>query len=112
VKATLDDARARGFQHPNCRHSVRTYLPGVTQLPDGPTADPDGDKARQRQRAIERAIRRWKEREAASLDPVATAAARAKVRTWQGEMRGHLKANPSLKRLRYREEIGGGNTPR
>jgi hypothetical protein len=112
VKATLDAARAAGFQHPNCRHSVRTYLPGVTRLPDRPTADPDGDAARQRQRAIERTIRRWKERETAALDPTAAATARARVRLWQSQMREHLAANPTLKRLPYREQIGAGNTPR
>lgn len=111
VKATLESARSAGFQHPNCRHSVRAFLPGVTKLPPQPTADPKGDDARQRQRAIERAIRRWKEREAAALDPAGAASARARVRLWQGQMRDHLAANPSLKRLSYREQIGAGNLP-
>jgi GNAT superfamily N-acetyltransferase len=112
VKATLAGARAAGFQHPNCRHSVRAYLPGVTQLPKGPTADPSGDVARRRQRDIERQIRRWKEREAAALTPEGKGAARAKVKGWQGAMREHLAANPKLKRLPYREQIGAGNMPR
>jgi hypothetical protein len=111
IKATLDEARSKGFQHPNCRHGVRSYLPGVTRKPKRPTADPDGDKARQRQRAIEREIRKWKERELGALDPVAKATAAAKVRTWQTTMRDHLKANPALKRLPYREQIGAGNLP-
>ena len=111
VVATLDGARARGFQHPNCRHSVRAYLPGVTRLPEPPTEDPEGDEARQRQRAIERAIRRWKEREQAAFDPSAAAEARKRVRLWQGKMRDHLAANPQLKRLPYREQIGAGNLP-
>ncbi|KOX45282.1 phage minor capsid protein [Streptomyces purpurogeneiscleroticus] len=112
VRATLDDARSWGFQHPNCRHSVRSYLPGITRLPRQPTADPDGDAARQRQRAIERAIRRWKERELAALTPAAAAQARARVVLWQGQMRQHLAANPTLKRLSYREQIGAGSAPR
>jgi len=112
VKATLEAARAAGLFHPNCRHSARAYLPGVTKLPPQPTADPEGDLARQRQRAIERNIRRWKEREAAALTPEARAGAKARVRKWQNAMRQHLANNPALKRLSYREQIGAGNLPR
>jgi hypothetical protein len=111
IRATVEAARRNGFQHPNCRHSLRAYLPGVTKLPPQPTADPEGDLARQRQRAIERNIRRWKEREQAALTPEAKAGAKARVRKWQNAMRDHLKANPALKRLTYREQIGGGNLP-
>lgn len=111
VKATLEAARAAGFQHPNCRHSVRAYMPGITKLPRQPTADPEGDKARQQQRYLERGIRRWKERETAALTPEARAQARAKVRAWQAAMRQHLADNPALKRLSYREQIGAGNIP-
>lgn len=111
VTATLDDARSRGFQHPNCRHAVRSYLPGVTRRPAGPTADPEGDDARQRQRYIERQIRKYKERGLGALDPVAGQAAQARVRAWQARMRQHLDEHPDLKRLRYREQIGAGNLP-
>lgn len=111
IRATMEAARAAGFQHPNCRHGVRAYLPGVTKLPRQPTADPAGDLARQRQRTIERNIRRWKEREKAALTPEAKAGARARVKLWQNAMRQHLKANTALKRLSYREQIGGGNLP-
>ncbi|GII84587.1 hypothetical protein Ssi03_25770 [Sphaerisporangium siamense] len=107
---TLDGARAKGFQHPNCRHSVSAYLPGLTkQLRD--TADPQGDQARQRQREIERQIRKFKERAGTALTPEGKKAANAKVRQWQGELRNHLAAHPDLKRLRYREQPGAGNTP-
>jgi hypothetical protein len=103
---------ANGIVVHNCRHSARAYLPGVTKLPEQPTADPEGDLARQRQRAIERNIRRWKEREASALTPEAKAGAKARVRKWQSAMRQHLADNPALKRLSYREAIGGGNLPR
>lgn len=112
VVATLPGARLAGLFHPNCRHSVSAYLPGVTRVPSGPTADPEGDAARQRQREIERAIRRWKVRDAGALDPDAGKAARVKVRLWQGALREHLAANPTLKRLPYREQIGAGNIPK
>ncbi|GII63555.1 hypothetical protein Skr01_36400 [Sphaerisporangium krabiense] len=110
VVDTLDGARAKGFQHPNCRHSVSAYLPGLTkQLRD--TADPQGDQARQRQREIERQIRKHKERANTALTPEGKKAANAKVRQWQAELRDHLAAHPDLKRLRYREQPGAGNTP-
>jgi hypothetical protein len=111
VKATLPEAMAAGLFHPNCRHSASAYLPGLTKLPEGPTEDPEGDKARQRQRALEREIRKHKERSAAALTPEGKQAADARVRDWQKELRNHLAAHPDLKRLSYRERIGAGNIP-
>ncbi|MEU4777475.1 phage minor capsid protein [Micromonospora sp. NPDC023633] len=112
IAGTVDEARADGLMHPNCTHSLRAYLPGATRRPSRPTANPAGYEAKDRQRAIERQIRRWKEREAGALDDVGKATAAAKVRQWQGEMRAHLAANPELKRLPYREQVGAGNLPR
>ncbi|MEV7011556.1 phage minor capsid protein [Streptosporangium sp. NPDC051022] len=110
VVDTLDGARAKGFQHPNCRHSVSAFLPGVTRLKTA-TADPEGDVARQRQRALERKIRAAKEQALGALTPEGKKAANAKVRAAQAALREHLKDNPKLKRLPYREQIGAGNTP-
>ncbi|WP_282792081.1 phage minor capsid protein [Streptomyces sp. CC224B] len=110
VAGSLDQARAAGLQHPNCRHSVSMYSPGLTRIEQA-TSDPDGYAAGQRQREIERTIRKWKRREAAAVAPVAQRAARAKVRQWQGAMRQHLADHPDLRRNRVREEIGAGNLP-
>ncbi|MFF0721336.1 phage minor capsid protein [Micromonospora sp. NPDC003816] len=112
IAGSVDEARAAGLQHPNCTHSLRSYLPGATRRPTQPTPNPAGYAAKERQREIERGIRRWKERQTAALTPEAAAAAGAKVRQWQGAMRDHLAANPELKRLPYREQIGAGNQPR
>lgn len=111
VAGSLAEAMLAGLFHPNCGHSVSAYLPGATRIPDGPTADPEGNKAKARQREIERAIRHHKERAEAALTPEAKRAANVKVRAWQATMREHLAANPNLKRLSYREEIGAGNIP-
>ncbi|GHJ27008.1 hypothetical protein TPA0910_14410 [Streptomyces hygroscopicus subsp. sporocinereus] len=110
VAGSLDEARRAGLQHPNCRHSVSAYTPGITPV-DGATSDPAGYEAGQRQRAIERGIRKWKNREAAAVTPEAQRAARAKVRQWQGAMRDHLAAHPDLRRLRHREQPGASNLP-
>lgn len=109
VEASLDDARAAGWGHPNCRCGVRAYLPGVTkpELIERPEWDEVGYIAQQEQRSIERNIRGWKQREALAIDPAAKAEARAKVKAWQQAQRDHLKTHPSLKRQSEREQIGG-----
>ncbi|MFD7103105.1 phage minor capsid protein [Streptomyces celluloflavus] len=111
VAGSLDGARRSGFQHPNCRHSVAAYLPGITRPGEEASEDPDGYEATQKQRAIERNIRKWKNRAAASTSPEGKRAAEAKVRAWQGRMRGHLAEHPELIRRREREQLGAGNLP-
>ncbi|EEP73512.1 phage protein [Micromonospora sp. ATCC 39149] len=112
IAGSVEEARAAGLQHPNCTHSLRAFLPGATRRPARPTANAKGYEAKEQQRYIERQIRKWKERETAALDDAGRATAKAKVRQWQGAMRDHLAANPELKRLPYREQIGAGNVPR
>ncbi|WP_406353239.1 phage minor capsid protein [Streptomyces sp. NBC_00658] len=111
VAGSLNAARARGFQHPNCRHSIAAYLAGVTRAPEDASEDPDGYEATQKQRAIERSIRKWKNRAASATTPEAKRAAEARVRAWQGRMRGHLADHPELIRRREREQPGAGNLP-
>jgi len=111
VAGSLNAARARGFQHPNCRHSVAAYLAGVTRAPEDASEDLDGYEATQKQRAIERGIRKWKNRAASATTPEAKRAAEARVRAWQGRMRGHLADHPELIRRREREQPGAGNLP-
>ncbi|MER7363582.1 phage minor capsid protein [Nonomuraea wenchangensis] len=108
---TLSGAMSKGLFHPNCRHSASAYLPGVTTLKKG-TADPEGDRARQKQRALERRIRAAKEQAQGALTPEAKKEANAKVRAAQAALRAHLAAHPNLKRLPYREQIGAGNIPK
>ncbi|MFE1203460.1 phage minor capsid protein [Streptomyces sp. NPDC058762] len=110
VAGSLDEARAAGFQHPNCRHSVSLYSPGLTRIEQA-RSDPDGYEAGQRQREIERGIRKWKRREAAAVAPEAKRLARAKVRQWQATMRDHLKAHPDLRRLPHREQLDPSELP-
>ncbi|WKU45978.1 phage capsid protein [Streptomyces sp. VNUA116] len=111
IAGSVDEARRAGLQHPNCRHSLSAYLPGVTRAPVEHSTDPAGYAASQRQRAIERNIRRWKNRAAGAVDPDARRAAEAKVRQWQKAQREHLAEHPELIRRREREQIGAGNLP-
>ena len=102
-RPTLAEAEAAGLFHPNCRHSIGLYDRRVTTVPKR-TADPEGDRQRQRQRYLERKVREWKRREVVALSPAETERARAKVREWQGTLRGFV-AEHARKRLRYREQI-------
>lgn len=104
VAGTLAQARQDGLFHPNCRHRVGIYLPGVTK-PMHDTADPEGDAARQKLRYLERQVRAWKRRQAAALDPDAAKAAGTKVRAWQAQIREHVATTPA-KRQTAREQIG------
>ena len=97
VEASLAEARRAGLHHPNCRHSLSAFLPGVTEAPTR-TADPDGDKLRQRQRAYERRIREWKRRVAMDestlgKDDPRTKADRKRLRTAQAEFRQWREAH-------------------
>lgn len=103
VAASLAEARSRGFQHPNCRHSLSAYLPGATVLQPA-RSEPAQYEQVQRQRAIERQIRSWKLREAVAVEPAAQRAARAKVAGWQAAQRAHVAAHPYLKRRTVREQ--------
>jgi hypothetical protein len=105
VAGTVDQARAAGLLHPNCRHSLSAYLPGATRNVAA-QPEPRGYEAQQHQRYLERGIRSWKRREAVALDDQAAAAARARIGRWQAAMRDHLAANPELKRQSAREQIG------
>ncbi|MGD6762053.1 phage minor capsid protein [Streptomyces sp. BH097] len=110
VAGSLDEARQAGLQHPNCRHSTSAYTPGITRIEQA-EPDPEGYEAGQRQREIERHIRKYKRRSAAAVDDAERQAADKKVRQWQGAMRDHLKAHPDLRRNRTREQVGAGNLP-
>jgi hypothetical protein len=54
---------------------------------------------------MERQVRKYKRREAGSLDPANKARAEAKTKQWQSALRSHIKANPELRRDYSREKI-------
>ncbi|MEU8760654.1 phage minor capsid protein [Streptomyces sp. NPDC048659] len=106
VAGSLTEARAAGLFHPNCRHSLAGYLPGVTTRPPHHPTPGTTYADTQRQRAIERRIREWKRRQAAATDEPARRRAVAFVRRWQAEARSHVAAHPDLRRKPAREQIG------
>lgn len=114
IVGTLLEARAAGLFHPNCRHSLSAYLPGVTTRPHAPATPGTDYDDTQRQREIERHIRHWKRRQAAAMSPDAKRAAGQKVRAWQAAMRDHLGEHAVLRRKPEREQlpkVGASPTP-
>lgn len=106
----LSKAMAAGLFHPNCRHNMTTFVPGKSRLPE-PVDDAealDNYKAEQKQRYMERQVRKYKRRESGSVDPNNQAKAAVKVKEWQGKLREHVKANEHLRRDPSREKILGG----
>ncbi|MEU8886731.1 phage minor capsid protein [Streptomyces sp. NPDC048442] len=106
VAGSLVEARAKGLFHPNCRHSLSIYLPGVTTRPPHHATPGTTYEDTQRQREIERHIRAWKRRQAAAMDEGARRQAGSYVRKWQAAQREHVAAHDDLRRKPTREQIG------
>lgn len=105
VAGSLVEARGAGLMHPNCRHTISVYLPGVTRRPEEPPHPQGATYAdTQRQRYYERQVRAWKRRAAASMDDGARRQANARVRAYQGRIR-ELVADKGLTRKSHREQI-------
>ncbi|KFG08110.1 phage minor capsid protein [Streptomyces scabiei] len=106
VAGSLLEARAAGLFHPNCRHSLSAYLPGVTTRPPHHATPGTTYEDTQRQREIERHIRRWKRTQAAAMDEPTRRRAGVYVRKWQAAQREHVAAHEYLRRKPQREQIG------
>lgn len=108
VAGTLAQAKAAGFMHPNCRHRLVAYFPGITE-PLHDTADPAGDEQRQQQRAYERRIRQLKRRAETSSEVLGSkhpdaVQARRVLRAKQGEFKA-WRERVGAKDLSYRTSI-------
>jgi hypothetical protein len=103
VAGSLPEARAAGLMHPNCRHSISIYLPGVTQRRPKPPSRATYEQTEQ-QRYFERQVRAWKRQAAAAVDDDQRARANARVRAYQGRIR-ELVAETGLPRKSHREQL-------
>ncbi|SDZ00689.1 phage minor capsid protein [Thermoactinomyces sp. DSM 45892] len=92
-----------GLFHPNCRHSLSAYQEGEKIKPVD--VQEGAYLERQKQRYIERQIRKWKQREAVALTREEQQKARGKVREWQAEMREFIQST-DRRRDYAREQIG------
>jgi hypothetical protein len=111
VAGSVTEAVGAGLLHPNCRHNLGAYLPGLTRIPTN-TEDPEGDAARQKLRYLEREQRRWRLREAGAMTDEAKAKAATKVKERGAQIKEHLKQNDTLTPRPDRQRIDLGNTRR
>ncbi|MEV8042452.1 phage minor capsid protein [Streptomyces griseoluteus] len=103
VAGSLPEARSAGLMHPNCRHTVSAYLPGVTKTPE-PQASRGTYEDTQKQRYLERQVRKWKRLTDAAMDDATAKARQARVRAYQARIR-ELTAETGLPRKRHREQL-------
>lgn len=106
VVASLAEARARGFNHVNCRHFCVLWTPG-DPLPDAPEVDPEHYKAEQHLRYLERGLRAARRREAVALDVLAERKARSQILAYRSRIASHVATNPTVLRKPHRERIDG-----
>jgi hypothetical protein len=108
VAGTVEEARLAGLQHPNCKHTLIAYFPGVTQLlsrtPDEIAEATERFKETQRLRHLERLVRAAKTAELAALTDTDRAAARRRAREIQARIR-EFTAETGLLRRPHREQI-------
>lgn len=107
VAGTMEEARAAGLHHPNCTHSEGLYLPGATTIEPGTMGVRDAETydASQKQRALEREIRKNKRLLVAAITGEAESKARAAIRGYQAQIRELLAEHPKLQRKYYREAV-------
>ena len=112
VAGTVAEARAAGLQHPNCKHTLIAYFPGVTTLktrtPEEIREAQERFKETQRLRALERAVRRAKMAELAALTDLDKAVARRRARELQARIRA-FTAETGLNRRPRREQLNLAN---
>ena len=107
----LSTAIAGGIFHPNCRDGRYPYYKGVTNAPK-PLTDEEKElsveryEQEQKQRYMERNVRKYKRLEAGSLSLENKGKYGDKVRQWQERLRSQTKENDFLRRNYAREAIG------
>jgi len=108
---TIVGATATGLFHPNCRHTLTPYFPGVTKLPPREPWTDERDQAyrnTQRQRALEREIRTAKAQLEYATDADSKALATQDIRSAQRRLRAFL-AETGLARQTRREQLNLAN---
>lgn len=102
----LSVAIKAGLFHPNCRHTITTWIEGVSTMPKPMDVKEIEriNKLEKTQRALEREVRKAKRQAEGLTDPEAQKAAKAKVREAQAELREFVKKNGDvLRRDPWRE---------
>lgn len=101
----ITTAIAGGLYHPNCRHFQSPYDPDVQNEPEKVIDDIELYEKEQKQRYIERNIRKWKMRKATALTEKQMNKAKLKVAEWQKRNRQLVETDINLRRDYQREQI-------
>lgn len=65
ILGSVADAQAAGLQHPNCRHSMAAFIPGLSIPPEPRDTPTDGVQRRREQNTADEQVRAGRRREAA-----------------------------------------------
>lgn len=95
-----------GLFHPNCRHTISTWIEGISTMPEpmDPAKIEKVSKLEKTQRALERQVRRAKREAAGLTDAAAQKEAKSCVRQAQEELRSFIKENSDVLRRDYWRE--------
>lgn len=104
IKATLREARSKGFQHPRCAHAISAFIPGGSRTFET-KPDPAGYAASQKQRAMERAVRDTKRQQAVAVTPQRKRELAERLKAQRAAIAAHT-AQHDLKRRPNRERLG------
>lgn len=97
---TVSEAKADHFLHPNCRHQLYMYIPGVTKVADLPNdvETKEHYKAEQEQRRQEREIRKYKRLRDGAVDPTDRQMYDARVKEWTAKHNKFLEEHDYLRK--------------
>lgn len=106
----LSVAMKGGLFHPNCRHTISTWVEGISRKPEPmDIAEIERiNKLEAVQRRMERAIRRAKRKASGLQDPAAKKEAKVQVRKLQADLREFVSNNGDVLRRDYWRERDDG----
>lgn len=112
---SLDEAKASGLFHPNCKHTLGMFIPeldGDGKIEPDPinenTESSKRNKLIEQQRSNERQIRYWKKRQALAITPEEKKKSAEKVKAWQYKQLIYCEKH-NLRRQYAREGVRVGN---
>lgn len=102
----LSVAVENGLFHPNCRHTVSTWIDGVSAIPASRSAEQirRNAKLEQQQRALERKVRKAKRRLEGAQDPDTVKRYKREVKEAQAEIRQFIAEHDDVLRRDYWRE--------
>ncbi|MBS6475377.1 MAG: hypothetical protein KH354_05270 [Clostridiales bacterium] len=110
----LSDAIEGGLFHPNCRHTLTDWIEGVSRLPELMSGARIRQNAEleQKQRALERKVRKYKRLEIGSVEPETAKRYAEKRKAAQSELREFVDEHSDVLRRDYwREKVYTAESP-